>query len=127
MGSDFFGFSVHVYLREDFPKFLSGDFFCELNSAGIKRLKEYFSSHLAGLKLGGVCNDLVYFPLSGDLKFRFMDGEVYDSNDGCFTIGVFFNCRGKAEGSSNSYFGFESVVDVVNMGRFCDGMDSFLR
>lgn len=27
MGSDFFGFSVHVYLREDFPKFLSGDFF----------------------------------------------------------------------------------------------------
>lgn len=76
MGSDFFGFSVHVYLREDFPKFLSGDFFCELNSAGIKRLKEYFSSHLAGLKLGGVCNDLVYFPLSGDLKFRFMDGEV---------------------------------------------------
>ncbi|WP_203225671.1 hypothetical protein, partial [Pseudomonas aeruginosa] len=51
MGSDFFGFSVHVYLREDFPKFLSGDFFCELNSADIKRLKEYFSSHLAGLKL----------------------------------------------------------------------------
>lgn len=122
-----FDFNISCVLAKKFSGLLSGDFACRLYRNDIERLISYFDSHVQGLMAGTLAESPAYMPLEGDIQIKGLDGDVVDFSDGCFSISVLFNCGRADESSSNSYFGFETIVELSELHEFCEGLKCFVK
>ncbi len=55
-----------------------------------------------------------------------LSGDAVDLSDGEFSIRILFNCGQGEKAATNTYFGFETVVDVSDLNKFCIGLKGFL-
>ena len=120
-GEEKFDFNITCVLVGRFSGLLSGNFVCRLFRGDIERLLIYFYDHVQVLMAGGG-EAPSFVPLEGDIQIKALDGEVVDMLDGYFTINILFNCGKPDEASSNVYFGFEAVVELSELNKFCDGL-----
>jgi len=120
-----FDFNVSCIFDGKFSGFLPGNFFCRLHRNDIERLIAYFDCHINLLMVGEWCESTSYVPLESDLQIKALDGDVIDCSDGEFSINILFNCGKGAKGTTNTYFGFETVVEISDLSKFCHGLESF--
>ncbi|MBB4820193.1 hypothetical protein HNP29_003586 [Pseudomonas alcaligenes] len=121
-----FDYNITCALAERFSGLLPGSFACRLYRNDIEGLISYFDVHLRSLVAGRFVESLSFLPLEGDIQIKGLDGEVTDFFDGYFSINILFNCGRANRSSSNTYFGFETVVEVVAVHEFCEGLKRFI-
>ncbi|MGE8360955.1 hypothetical protein [Pseudomonas sp.] len=121
LGESFFDFDIFCELIGRYRGFLPDRFFCRFYLGDIEKLILYCETHVRNA-MSGVYESCTYFPLEGDLQIKLSSGEVVDFSDGYFSIRILFNCGQESEFSSNAYFGFETVVTLVDLASFCDGL-----
>ncbi|NWB29036.1 hypothetical protein [Pseudomonas gingeri] len=114
-----FDFELSCVFVGSFSRYLPGKFSCRLYRGDIERLIAYFFNHVQSLVLGGE-ESPVYVPLESDFQIKCLSGDVVDFSDGYFSMSVMFNCGVGGEGSANTYFGFETIVDVGELSLFCE-------
>lgn len=125
--SDFFDFDIDCVMEKKFTGFYPNDFFCRLYKNDLRRLIQYFNKHFQGLKDGSISESPVYMPLEADIQIRCLDGDIDSSDDGYFSISILFNCGKINEDASNTYFGFETVIDVLDCKKFCNDINSLIN
>lgn len=116
-----FDFELSCVFVGSFYGYLPGKFSFRLYRGDIEKLIAYFFNHVQSLILGGE-ESPVYVPLESDFQIKCLSGDVVDFSDGYFSMSVMFNCGMGSEGSANTYFGFETVVDVGELSLFCEGL-----
>lgn len=121
-----FDFNIFCALDSGFSGFLSEKFFCRLYRRDIERLISYFDSHVKGLVAGELAESFTYVNLENDMHITALSGDAVDLSDGEFSIRILFNCGQGEKATTNTYFGFETVVDVSDLNKFCIGLKGFL-
>ncbi len=101
---------------------LGGPLRIRLFLADVTRLGTYLREHVLGLSNGEVTESPVFVPTELDFQVQALDGEVESLFDGYFTIA--FSVRRQAMGmKGGGNFGFEGVVYLPDIYRFCAELD----
>ena len=119
-----FDFSIECVMPKAFTGFYPAGFSCRLYNDDLNRLIQYFNRHRQGLLDGSLSESPVFMPLEGDFQIKCSDGDVESADDGYFSICILFNAGKVNEDASNAYFGFETIVDVLDINRFCEDVKS---
>ena len=119
-----FDFDIKCVMPEKFTGFYPKSFLCRLYNDDLERLIQHFDRHCQGLMNGSLHESPVYTPLEGDIQIRCLDGDIEKPDDGYFSICILFNCGKVNEDASNTYFGFETIVDLIDLNKFCDSIRS---
>ncbi|WP_152973086.1 hypothetical protein [Pseudomonas asplenii] len=121
-----FDFNVACVFAGKFSGYLPGNFWNRLYRKDIERLIFYFENHMQTLASRSAISSAGYMPLECGMQIECLEGEAIDWSDGHFSMRVLFNCGSPDGESSNVSFGFETIVDFVDLNRFCDELRRFV-